>query len=177
MTEQAAPKTPGFFSLRTLVILVNGIMVLLGFNWILLLGTGNDLVMIGVKATSVQLAKTDLVWLDPQIKVSKRKFKKLYKEILPERLVADGQGTPLDQLYQDLLEQYDGELIDEEFVRQLLLDMKDEALVHDGHHYYRMDGGNGHQPSAPIDPTVLEKQTISVAFYLNNFAFYSTGRR
>ncbi len=106
------------------------------------------------------------------VSVSEDKFIELFKEICPELLTM--YGTPLSDVYEDVLAQYEGEKINEEFIRTLLEDFKKKDVAYDGNAFYRMDNKKDkHAPKKPIDTEVLKKDTVSVKFYLDNYEFYS----
>jgi|GEM_PF-4804617 len=108
------------------------------------------------------------------VKVSQKRFEELFREICPELLVIP--GVPWKKVYADLLHQFDRQLIDEAFVRELLGQLKKRTTTYDGQNFYgfKDPSGKSSEPDKPIDPSVVAREKISVKFYLDNAEFYSS---
>ena len=112
-----------------------------------------------------------------KVLVSEQRFNELFRQICTELLVE--RGTPLSSVYQIMLRQYDGQKIDEDFVRALLKDLKSRKAEFDGKgfhgfSYTKLDPNAKAAPEAPLDLQELKKDTISVERFLLNPEWYST---
>ncbi len=108
-----------------------------------------------------------------EVLISKNRFIHLFKEICPELL--SERGMSLSDVYKAILAQFSSQAtIDEEFVRELLEQMKVRAVVFDGKSFYGFQYKNLAQPSIPMDIDELKKDTISIKYYLENVDWYST---
>lgn len=109
------------------------------------------------------------------VKVDQDRFEELWREICPELLTVN--GVPWEKVYNDMLRQFDGRLIDEAFVRSLLEQLKNkkDGVTYDGEAFYgfKDPSGKSSEPTKPIDPGVIAREKISVKFYLDNAEFYS----
>jgi hypothetical protein len=162
---------------QRLLIIGFAFAAFLAANYLILRVSGHDPLQmtatwITAQTETVRAAVHERQVRNDRIKVDADQFAQLFQEICPELLAR--YGIPLSQVYADLLRQYDGQTIDESFIRQMLQDWKGRHLSYDGKSFYRMDGkGQPGKIATPIDPALLKKDTVPIKFFLQNEKFYS----